>query len=220
LVLPLDVSGTVIESVQVWELEGGALHCGAEADAWVSAVLNNGKSKIKSYRLLRFVESQPRLIKNHPTFPGGENDFAAFQDYSPFLVVNQQSLNDLNSRLMNPIPINRFRPNIVVDGDTAWEEDCWGEIEVNGVVLVQLRRCGRCSVPTRDQSNGISSEDYEPIATMRTFRLGTSLYNDERYDSDTTFGISMAYQQNQQLSGKTISKNDNVTILHKTNLIE
>ncbi len=97
-----------------------------------------------------------------------EGDRVSFADGYPILLVGQPSMDDLNTRLKIPLPINRFRPNIVVEGCDPWSEDSWTRMEVPGAALRLVKKCYRCVVTTTDQRSGERSK--EPLATLATFR--------------------------------------------------
>jgi uncharacterized protein YcbX len=103
----------------------------------------------------------------------GEGKRVAFADGYAYLLANEGSLADLNARLGErrhpPLPMNRFRPNLVVSGGTAFAEDGWKEIRVGDAVLRQAKPCGRCEVTTTDQASG-EVQGPEPLATLATFR--------------------------------------------------
>ncbi|KAJ6837586.1 mitochondrial amidoxime reducing component 2-like [Iris pallida] len=91
-----------------------------------------------------------------------------FSDCFSFLVISQGSLNTLNELLQEPVLINRFRPNIVVDGCEPFSEDIWKSIKMNRLTFHGVKLCSRCKVPTINQENGISG--VEPTETLIKFR--------------------------------------------------
>jgi uncharacterized protein len=99
-----------------------------------------------------------------------------FADGYAYLIVNHASLEDLNKRLAakgHPaLPVNRFRPNIVVSGAPAYAEDGWGELEIGGAMLRAAKPCGRCEVTTTDQTTG-EVRGPEPLATLGTYRMSS-----------------------------------------------
>jgi uncharacterized protein YcbX len=92
-----------------------------------------------------------------------------FADGRPLLLTNTKSLEDLNQRLPVAVPMNRFRPNIVVEGKSAFEEDKWKRIRVGDVILSQPKKSARCKIVTIDQQTGVSEGD-EPLKTLSTYR--------------------------------------------------
>ena len=97
-----------------------------------------------------------------------EGDIVSFADAFPLLLISQASLDDLNSKLAVPVPMNRFRPNIVINGCGAFDEDGWKKIRVGNMVFHVMKPCGRCVTTTVDQSTGVQGK--EPLATLSKYR--------------------------------------------------
>lgn len=105
-----------------------------------------------------------------------ESNFeTAFSDAMPFLLANEGSLADLNAKCKEEIPMDRFRPNIVVKGPEAWEEDRWQELRIGGVDFIFSMPTGRCTVTTVDQATAVTSPMKEPLRTLQTYRKGQTL---------------------------------------------
>jgi len=92
----------------------------------------------------------------------------SFADAFPLLLIAQSSLDELNSRLATPVPMRRFRPNLVVEGCEPFAEDTWKEIRIGNVPLHVVKPCARCVVTTVDTRTGEKGE--EPLRTLATFR--------------------------------------------------
>ena len=92
-----------------------------------------------------------------------------FHDDAPLLAISQASLDDLNRRLPEAIPMNRFRPSVVVAGSSAFEEDEWQRISIGTIEFVAVKQCVRCSMTTIDQAQG-EFRGPEPLKTLATFR--------------------------------------------------
>lgn len=161
LALPLvpDADAEVLE-VEVWGDRCPALSLGAAAQDWFS----------------RFLQTPCQLVympddSQRPTAHGnlGNDKLVSFADAYPFLLISEASLADLNQRLATPVPMDRFRPNFVVNGCGAFEEDRWKQIKIGDITFDLPKRCDRCSVPGVDQSSGIQSN--EPLLTLAKFRL-------------------------------------------------
>ncbi len=146
--------------VTIWKDEVEALDMGDEISDWLSLEF---KAK---FRLVKLDSKTRRQID--PNF-GRIGEFVSFADGFPILVTNQSSLDDLNSRMESPLPMNRFRPNIVVEGFEAWDEDNWKEVQIGSLTLRSVKPCARCRVTTQDQATGIRHGE-EPLATLATFR--------------------------------------------------
>ncbi|HEY9391460.1 MAG TPA: MOSC N-terminal beta barrel domain-containing protein [Mycobacteriales bacterium] len=131
---------------------------GDQAARWFGSRLG------RACRLVWFPEDQVRPVD--PVYATAEVRFA---DAFPLLVTTQESLADLNARLDQPVPMNRFRPSIVLTGwDRAWAEDQVRVLRIGRVEVELVRRCGRCTVTTVDQDTGVTGP--EPLRTLATFR--------------------------------------------------
>ena len=94
----------------------------------------------------------------------------SFSDGFPFLVTNQASLQELNSRLEHPVGMDRFRPNIVISGAGPWEEDGWSTLDFQNVSLSLVKPCSRCILTTVDPRTGVRSPEGQPLKTLATYR--------------------------------------------------
>ncbi|MDX6742039.1 MOSC domain-containing protein [Actinocorallia sp. A-T 12471] len=95
----------------------------------------------------------------------------AYGDAYPLLVISEESLADLNARLAEPLPMNRFRPNIVLSGLGAYGEDSVRRIAIGDVEIEFVKPCGRCVITTVDQETGVKGR--EPLATLARYRTVT-----------------------------------------------
>ncbi len=98
-----------------------------------------------------------------------KGDQTAFSDGFPLLLISQASLDELNQRLKSPIPMNRFRPNLVIAGGNAFQEDNWEKIRIGEVIFDVVKPCSRCIIPTTDQKTG-KRQGAEPLQTLATYR--------------------------------------------------
>lgn len=145
--------------VQVWSQECEAMAVSDEADAWFTEALGQDCS------LVYMPESTQRPIRAGIE---GRDDIVGFADAHPILVAGLGSIDDLNSRMEAPIPIRRFRANLVLSGSAAFAEDEWTQISIGPVELTRTRQCGRCAVPTIDIETGRPSD--EPLRTLNAYR--------------------------------------------------
>ncbi|MFV0340117.1 MAG: MOSC domain-containing protein [Parachlamydiaceae bacterium] len=97
-------------------------------------------------------------------------DQVSFADGFPFLVISEASLEDLNARLEAKVPMNRFRPNLVISGCKPYEEDSWKRIRIGELELEIVKPCSRCVVTTVEQSTGVKG--LEPLQTLALYRKG------------------------------------------------
>lgn len=143
-------------SVNIWSDTVNALHCHQDYDHWFSTYLN------QPCKLVFFSPSSQRHVKNRDTS-------VAFADGYPLLLINQASVEQLNSQLENPVSTLHFRPNIVVKGDFPFIEDSWSRIKIGEVEFEVSKPCSRCLFTNVDPKTGIAT-DNTPLATLAKFR--------------------------------------------------
>lgn len=97
-----------------------------------------------------------------------KGQYVSFADGFPYLLIGEASLTDLNQRLAEPIPMNRFRPNLVFSGGDAYEEDQWSDFRIGSITFKGVKPCGRCIITTTDQETGNRSK--EPLKTLANYR--------------------------------------------------
>jgi uncharacterized protein YcbX len=152
-------TGVATEPVTVWRDTVAALPMGAEAAEWLTSLLGFPA------RLVRLAPETRRAAKRDPA---GTRPRISFADAYSFLVVSRESLDELNARLEVPLPMNRFRPNIVLEGAGPFAEDGWTRVRIGPVELDMAGRCARCATTTTDQETG--ARGVEPLRTLATFR--------------------------------------------------
>ena len=176
--------------VRVWDDEVKAFDMGALAAQWFSDYLG------KPLRLVRFDPDQQRL--SSPEWTGDLQAENAFADGFPLLVASTASLRDLNARLrargQSEVTMQRFRPNLVLDGLQAFDEDHLQEIVIatdTGPVRLRLvKPCARCSIPNVDPASAATSN--EPGDTLAGFRA------DARVNGGITFGMNAIIVEGQE----------------------
>ncbi len=152
----------------VWDDACQALDEGEEASAWLTRVL--GDLRGSKLRLVRFDDDHRRPVEVR--YQKGEEAHTAFADGYPFLIASSASLEALNHSLeqkrLAPMPMNRFRPNIVIEGSLAFAEDGWSEVaSQTGRYRLGLRKpCQRCKITTIDQASGTIEVPGEPLQTL------------------------------------------------------
>ena len=153
-------SGTAIP-VNIWKSKAvQAVDQGEEAAGWFSDWLG------APVRLVRIADGYKRLVSRE--YAVSEDDHTGFADGYPILVTSEESLQDLNSRIESPIPMNRFRPNIVVKGCDPFAEDTWNQIRIGDVMIAIVKPCARCEVTTIDKETLERSK--EPLKTLGKYR--------------------------------------------------
>jgi hypothetical protein len=160
--------------VRIWGDECEAVAEGEDAARWFSRYLGF------SVRLVRMVGEDARPLESSTAQPG---DHVSFADGFPFLLLSLASLDNLNRRLSLPVSMDRFRPNIVVDGCEAHDEDRWKRVRIGEVVFRIAKPCARCVVTNIDQTTG--EKRREPLRTLSTYRTA---------DGQVLFGQNLVHE--------------------------
>jgi uncharacterized protein YcbX len=147
-------------TVTVWDDVCTALEVSAWANKWFSDALE------REVRLVFMPATTNRWVDN--TY-ASNNEIVSFADDFPLLMIGQSSLDELNSRLDFPVPMNRFRPNLVFKGGTPFCEDLFKEFMIGEVTFNVAKPCGRCVITTINQDDG--SKGQEPLRTLATYRI-------------------------------------------------
>lgn len=207
LKIPLTKPSSIAEGVSMWEWSGSAFDEGEEAAKWFSDYLG------KQSRLVRF-NKETETRPSPPEFAAGYS--TTFADMFPFLFASQASLDQLNTLLPEPVPINRFRPNFLVDNCDPFGEDLWDEIKINELVFQGVRLCSRCKVPLVNQETGVPGAA-EPTETLMKFRSDKVLMPDKKARGKVYFGKEMVWNWNISNSegkgSKTIRVGDTISVL-------
>jgi uncharacterized protein YcbX len=175
LAVTTPVSAAKTRLVSIWEDTVPALDAGDEAADWLSERLG------QACRLVFMPDDCQRLVDGRYASAG---ETVSFADAFPLLLISQASLDDLNSRLSRPVPMDRFRPNLVVQGCEAYAEDHWRRIRIGSVEFTVAKPCSRCVVPSIDQAT--AEKDSEILRVLASYRRGQ--------DRQTYFGQNLLYQ--------------------------
>lgn len=154
--IPLTISNEYIRVSKVWSSSVNVLESSSEISHWFSAQLNF------KCRLVFFPESHQRKVENP------YSNQLSLADAYPILLIGQSSLDDLNNRMNAPLPMNRFRPNIVVTGSAAFAEDNWKSFSIGTAQFFGSRPSYRCIVTTTNQETG--ERGVEPLRTLSKYR--------------------------------------------------
>jgi uncharacterized protein YcbX len=165
LIVPVQLQGAGLH-VTIWNDHCAARDAGAEAAQWFSTFLG------RAARLVQFDPSVPRPSSRQWT--QGLEALNAFSDAFPILTISTASLNDLNRRLETPLPMSRFRPNLVLDGLQAYDEDRIHELVAGDLRLRIVKPCTRCKITTTDQATG-EVVGIEPLTTLKSYRWSRDL---------------------------------------------
>lgn len=170
--LPADRAAEAL-SVQVWHDHCQAQRVDQELDRWLSDFLGTPAS------LVVLPDAQVRQVDQD--YAAAE-DQVGFADGFPFLLISQASLDELNGRLPSPVPMTRFRPNLVVSGCEAFAEDSWKRIRIGELSFRVVKPCSRCIIPTIDPLSGERAA--EPLRTLSSYR---------RRDNKVYFGQNLLH---------------------------
>lgn len=144
---------------RIWDDEVDVIEVDHRISNWFSELLGS------SCKLVSFPEINPRPVD--PKYKVNE-EHVSLADAFPFLIIGQSSLDFLNSKLKEPIPMNRFRPNFVFTGGEANEEDLWKNFSIGKNRFAGVKPCARCAVPTINQDT--AEKGFEPTATLAAYR--------------------------------------------------
>jgi uncharacterized protein len=160
---------------RVWDDIVETLPVGGDADRWFSEFL------AVRCRLVHLPEGSVRPVDQAY---GRADDQVSLADGFPFLLISEGSLAELNARLERPLPMDRFRPNLVVGGCDPFAEDGWRVVRIGPITLRVVKPCARCAITTVDQRTATRGK--EPLRTLATFRrsgtkvlFGQNLVHDE-----------------------------------------
>jgi len=166
-------------SVRIWKSEGLlAEDCGVEVAVWLSDFLRH------PCKLVRIGENFVRPVLKPDQARVG--DVVNFADAHPFMILSEASLADLNARLDEPLPVNRFRPSFVVDGCDAFAEDTWKRFRIGHVNFRTAGPCARCIITTTNQLT--AERGKEPLTTLARYR------RDPEDPTDVNFGQNVIHE--------------------------
>jgi len=174
LQVPVDGPGTFPSRVRIWGDECEAVDQGDLAADWCTSYFD------RPCRLVFYPDAATR--RTDPAFdPTGSP--VGFADAFPMLLIGTGSLAALNAKLDRPVPMARFRPNVVVEGIEPFAEDRWRGFSIGATRFEAVKPCARCVVTTIDQETG--ERGAEPLRTLATFRRG---------DSGALFGMNVVHR--------------------------
>ncbi len=159
LLVPMAVESYFPRQVPIWDDVSLAWQVSRRADAWFSEVLDHPCS------LVYMPDDSERTVTGRVS---GHARSVSFADSYPALLVGQASLDDLNARLTEPVPMDRFRPNLVVTGGAPYEEDRWHAFRLGEAACTAEKACARCNVTTINQATAEWGK--EPLTTLSQYR--------------------------------------------------
>jgi MOSC domain-containing protein len=169
--IPFNILKSKTIMVPIWDDTCAAILVGKEADKWFSKALD-----VECRLVYQPFESRRLVDKKYAK----EKELVSFADGYPFLIIGQASLDDLNSKLDEPLPMNRFRPNIVFTGGEPYQEDNMKNFRVGDITFHGVKPCERCSITTTNQDT--AERLYEPLKTLATYR---------KFENKVLFGMNL-----------------------------
>ncbi|MBX0291992.1 MOSC domain-containing protein [Hymenobacter sp. HSC-4F20] len=161
LFVPFEATPEKTLFVTIWDDMVFAWRARPECDEWLSEALGQPcKLVYMSDMVRRDVEPE-----YNP-----EGQLVSFADGYPFLLIGQESLAELNTRLTDPVGMDRFRPNLVFSGGEAFVEDTWHQFYIGELPFRAVRGCGRCILTTINQHTGTKHPLGEPLRTLAAYR--------------------------------------------------
>ncbi len=155
-----------VREVQVWGASCAAFDAGAEVAQFLSDWLG------RPLRLVRFDSRRARLA--NPDWTAERQVSTLFTDGFPMLVLSQASIDDLAARVGRDLPVQRFRPNLLLNGVPAYAEDAAQELAIGAARIALTKACTRCVITTIDHSLGERTDD-EPLRTLKKYRFDAAL---------------------------------------------
>ena len=183
-----------LRTVWIWRSKDlRAEDCGPEVSAWLSAFLGVACHLVRIGKDFRRPVLERREPRAGETLIDGRvltSDLFTFADGFPFLVISEASLANVNDRLVatgaEPVPMDRFRPNFVVSGVTAFGEDEWPRTRIGEIIFRSGGPCARCIVTTTDQFTG--ERGTEPLRTLASYR------RDAGDSTRINFGLNLTHE--------------------------
>ena len=193
--VPLCAATTpTLRTVWVWRSKDLRTEdCGGEASAWLSAFLGVACHLVRIGSDFRRPVLERREPRAGETLLDGRvltSDLFTFADGFPFLAIGEASLANLNDHLIakggETVPMNRFRPNLVVAGCPAFAEDSWARVRIGRIEFRSGGPCARCIVTTTDQFSG--ERGHEPLRTLASYR------RDATDSTRINFGLNLTHE--------------------------
>ena len=180
LTVPFGLADGPEENVVIWDDTVLAREVSTQHSSWFSERVGF------DCKLMFFPEENARPVD--PRYKVND-EHVGLADAYPLLIIGQSSLDDLNTRLESPVPMNRFRPNLVFSGGDPFEEDTWREFTVGTNRFVGVKPCARCVLTTVNQET--AERGTEPLRTLATYR---------KRDNKILFGQNLVSLDVQEIS--------------------
>ena len=161
--IPFKLAEEELENVRIWKARVAAKSVGREVAEWFSNRLGRPCKLV-------FMPDETRRPVDASSGLSPAGKITSFSDAFPFLMLGEASINDLNSRLAEPVSALRFRPNLVFSGGQPYQEDEFTNFVINGISFTGLENCARCNVPNIDPETAEVNKYNQPMKTLATYR--------------------------------------------------
>lgn len=196
LSLPLIPSNKEISRVKLWADEAHpGIRYSKQVDDWFSKQLD-----LDCFLIFMGEDCRREFPKDMASgYEGRPDDAVSYADDYPILLASEASLADLNARLKEPVTMKHFRPNIVLNGCDAFEEDTWQRIKIGGCEFELAQQCPRCVLTTINPETQLKHKQQEPLRTLAAYRKTPA--------GGAPFGVQMVPRKLGQISvGDTVEK--------------
>ncbi|CAK1583503.1 unnamed protein product [Parnassius mnemosyne] len=193
----------------VWGVTVPVYDCGGDASEWFSRLLNRSAD---NFRLVYYASNKSRELRKSSKkfYKFTKNDTGALPDEVPFHLINEASVNELNSRLKDyQVTPRNFRPNFVVNGAKPYDEDNWKYIKIGENIFETIKPCTRCIMTTIDPETGIRNAKTEPLETLKSYRQIAEPEERKAAGNSPRMGLQMSLRSE---PGGVISLNDPVYV--------
>jgi uncharacterized protein YcbX len=170
LKVPFEFEHSKTNNVVIWDDSVDGEFYNNHIDGWFSELLGI------NCHLVKMPETTKRVVNT----AYAKNKIVSFADGFPFLIIGQASLDDLNSRMEKPLPMDRFRTNFVFTGGQPFEEDSWKKFKIGDVIFEAVKPCARCVITTTNQET--AERLHEPLLTLSKYR---------KIDNKVMFGMNL-----------------------------
>ena len=170
LFIPFELHDGPLEKVVIWKAICDAWPISTEIDEWFADILG------MPCKLVYMPEETRRpVVTASGMKPGGK--ITSFSDAYPFLLMSEESIEDLNQRSGRVFSIQRFRPNFVIKGGLPYQEDDLTDFQIGALTFLGVEKCARCNIPTIDPDTGITYQEKEPTRSLSLYRRqGNQIY--------------------------------------------
>lgn len=163
-------SSTNFVNVKIMLDEGRCVDCGDEAAKWLSKFI---LGKDEGLRLNFYPSKEPKPVIHDKNFlfdQADQKDSGTFHGEASYLIMNQGSFDELNTRLDKKVGALQYRPNFLVKGAPAWDEDNWKWMKIGETVFKNVQPCIRCVFTNVDPATGVRNSQMEPLKTLKSYR--------------------------------------------------